>query len=56
VQPVIPAFRRLRQEDCKFQSQPELHSMTLSQKSKKKKIKTLKIDKALSSKVSSSST
>jgi hypothetical protein len=37
---VIPAFRRLRQKDFKFEaSQPGLHRETLSQKQKNKKQK-----------------
>jgi hypothetical protein len=34
--PVIPAFGRLRGEESRVHSQPELHSETLSQKKKKK--------------------
>jgi hypothetical protein len=35
--PVIPALRRLRQEDHEFKGQPGLYSKTVSQKKKKTK-------------------
>jgi hypothetical protein len=43
--PIIPAFGRLRQEDHKFKSQPELHSEACLERKKEKKKKTERPEK-----------
>jgi hypothetical protein len=39
---VITVFKRWGQEDCEFWGHHELHSMTVSEKKKKKKVEMIK--------------